>query len=366
MTAAPVDLELKAKRVLQIKWEMVLASDVLTPPGTIPDDVANAIERSVNCNIKTYRYVLPTQLLAKCADPSLDCRSVQASADLPSAFDARSLCEGIIVPFDRENSSVLGGSPEPYTNNPMRIPAITEKHAKQQRNKSGFKDLVDVLEFAESNPSASNDLLFEVLRQIKIRMLQVRISYPVPHRTSIDGSLTALMELLELKSGGSLLQAVGAALFKVIGTEFQTYNSIKVGHVNSADDATGSSADVECLDEDGNIVLAIEIKDRSLSLNHLRDKLPAIRGRSIREFLFLTKGGTEYGDSEAIATLIAREYASGHNIYVLTIEECLRSSLVLLGEEGRHDVLLAISEQLEEQRVEFSFRKKWSEILQNL
>ena len=90
----------------------------------IPIAIQEAIQNSINSTTKSYRYVLPTQLLAKLIDNTLDCRCIQESSNLSGSFDARSFCKKVTVPFDRENHSVLGGSGDPYVNNPLRISAI--------------------------------------------------------------------------------------------------------------------------------------------------------------------------------------------------------------------------------------------------
>lgn len=77
---------------------------------------------------KSYHYVLPTQLLSKVVEHSRDCRSLQASYDKPGAFDARSIAHKVIIPFDKKNHNVLGGSSEPYVNNPLRYPAVTREY----------------------------------------------------------------------------------------------------------------------------------------------------------------------------------------------------------------------------------------------
>src|SRR5438552_3214789 len=94
----------------------------LAEKGSLSDFIDDAelvacIRRCINARRKTYRYVLPTQLLAKLADPTIDCRCLQASRGDAGAFDARTVAHGVIVPFDRDNDKVLGGSAEPYVSN---------------------------------------------------------------------------------------------------------------------------------------------------------------------------------------------------------------------------------------------------------
>jgi hypothetical protein len=89
---------------LERAWSAV-AVDTADDP-LVPENIQSAIDRSINSQTKTYRYVLPTQTLAKTVDPALDARSLQEGSELPGAFDARSLCHRIIVPFDRVRSAI--------------------------------------------------------------------------------------------------------------------------------------------------------------------------------------------------------------------------------------------------------------------
>lgn len=122
---APQDFIEAAREVLAARWGAIRNLHQNVDSATeLPAAVSDAIDRAINSKTKTYRYVLPTQLLAKVVDMQLDARSVQAGSGLSGAFDARSLCHEVIVPFDRENDSVLGGSSSPYLNNPLRITGI--------------------------------------------------------------------------------------------------------------------------------------------------------------------------------------------------------------------------------------------------
>ncbi len=49
--------------MLRIEWAAVLARRAIVTPE-IPKDILEAIARSINSKIKTYRYVLPIQLKA--------------------------------------------------------------------------------------------------------------------------------------------------------------------------------------------------------------------------------------------------------------------------------------------------------------
>jgi len=189
--------------------------------------VRDAIRRSINSKTKTYRYVLPTQLLSKLARPELDCRSVQAGSGLAGSFDARSICHGVVVPFDRENNNVLGGSSEPYLNNPLRIPAIRPAARQAQKDKDGFDDLMEVLDFAQENPNHLVGLVREVLTAIRDRLTEVSVTYPVPNRASLQQTHTILRDFLNDRTGGLRLQAVAVAIFRVIGDRFNLFSEVQ-------------------------------------------------------------------------------------------------------------------------------------------
>src|SRR5690348_6568128 len=94
----------QGQQKLSYVWKRIVGG-ATSGPGVIPTEIQEAITRSVNGQ-KSYRYVLPTQILAKVANPELDCRAFQEGAPIPNAFDARSFCCQVIVPFDRANEQV--------------------------------------------------------------------------------------------------------------------------------------------------------------------------------------------------------------------------------------------------------------------
>jgi hypothetical protein len=162
------------------------------------------------------------------------------------------------------------------------------------------------------------------------------------------------------------LQAVTVALFRCVGEYFGIFSLVESANINAADASTGSAADLECKDETGHVVMAVEVKDRQLTLRHAQDKLPNIRSKGIRELLFLVQEGIISQDLEPVNSLIDREFVTGQNIYVCEFREFLRSCLVLLGESGRRTFLQYIGEELEKQRLDISHRKKWCSLLETL
>ncbi len=356
----------RARKELSKRWIAARKAVPASSVGKIPVCIAQATERCINSPTKSYRYVLPTQLLAKLVKKSLDCHSIQAGCGLEEAFDARSLCDQVVVPFDRANHDVLGGSTEPYANNPLRIPAILPAGRKAQRNQMGFDDLLLVLDYAQGDSSRVPELLEAVLAAIVRRLALVHITYPVPNRVSLKQTTAIIDCFLADRTGGLRLQAVAVALFKCIGDTFRLYCDVISSNVNAADASTGGSADLECRDKAKRIVLAVEVKDRQLTVRHVQDKLPAVREKEIRETIFLVRGGVETNEQAAVDGLIDREYSAGQNLYVGEFGDFLRVCLTLFGESPRRLFLRKIGEELDADKADLAHRQTWRDLLQDI
>lgn len=218
-SGSPDDLIAKCQRLLDEYWQELLSSETTTDQH-MPEDTANLrplIAKSINSNTKSYRYVLPTQILAKLADETLDCRCVQANRKNASGnFDARSICKKVIVPFDKNHENVLGGSSEPYVNNPLRIPEVSRKYRDNQKDKEGWDTLCIVLELIENKRDIEfTKSVFKItLTEIYQKLSQMKVTYPVPKRVSLNQILSLITRFQEIRSGGDHLLALSAALWK--------------------------------------------------------------------------------------------------------------------------------------------------------
>jgi hypothetical protein len=320
---------------------------------------------SVNSKTLTYRYVLPTQVLAKCADRSLNATCVQATSGLQGAFDARSVCHQVIVPFDIRNERVLGGSPEPYINNPIRVPTISAGSRADKKDKVGWDALCTVVDYVEGDGDPLTVLRY-LLIAIYERMSATKVTYGVPRRISIDQCGVLLAHYLAEGSGGDRALAVVAALLKTVGHRFGIFADVRRGNINASDRASGQTADVECLDAGGNLVLVAEVKDKALTLSHVEAKIPAIRSAGVSEVFFFLQQGIADKSVEAIADLRTNEFASGQNIYIVEIEPFANTLLALLGEAGRREFLAAVGTELDANRSAIVHRRKWAGLLRSV
>jgi hypothetical protein len=359
-------LTAKAAAILDATWNDV--SRLAQGPG-LKDSVADSrlledIRLSVNSAIKTYRYVLPTQVVAKLADSSLDCTCVQALRGGKGAFDARTIAHAVIVPFDQSNESVLGGSSEPYVNNPLRIPEISAEYRDAQKDKTAWDRLCRVLAVVErtQQPRFTNQVFRQILTEIYRRLAQVRVTYPTPRRASLSSALQAMSDYLVGYSGGDRLLALTSALFVVIGKRFNLFPQVRRAKITAADAPSGMLADLECVSKNGDIFFAVEVKDRQLTISQVKAKMKTIRERKVSEIFFVARD-TVPDEKKKLNDFVEHQFTSGHNVYITDLLTLSRTALAVIGEEGRRDFLQEIAEQLEKYKSEVAHRRAWAELL---
>lgn len=353
----------ECKSILESSWNTITESAQPAIPSLSPT-LYEVIKKCINSKTKTYRYVLPTQLLAKVNDSSLDCRSIQVASGTQGAFDARSLCHKVIVPFDKSNENVLGGSTEPYVSNPLRVPRITKEYREQQKDKEGWDNLCLVLDEVENKnyPSFTKSIFEQTLVEIYNRLSQVQVRYPIPTRIDLTSTINLITQFTSIPSGGEHPLAVLFAMFKSIGERFKLYDEVRRLKVTASDASSGRIADIECL-VSGIVVLAIEVKDKVLTIEQVKAKVDEARSRQVSELLFLAEQGVSI--EEELQSLINHEFTIGQNIYELDLVRFLPSILILFGEAGRGEFLINIGKTLDEYS-DIKSRRKWAELLSSL
>ena len=331
------------------------------------ETLVTAIRQSINSPTKTYRYVLPTQLVAKFVNPELDAKCIQVQRGGEGTFDARTVAHGVIVPFERRNHNVLGGAPEPYVNNPLRVPEISldPQIRGQQKNKLGWDYLFTILNRVqeENDPEFTIQVLRQVQIEIARRLTLTRVVYPVPRRISLERTKSLLFDFLATPSGGDRYEVVATALFQTIGRRFSLYSEIQRNKTNAPDSVSGQVSDIECRDENGNIVLAVEVKDRQLRINHINDKISAMRERNVSEILYLVREGISQDQREPAEDRIHQEFASGQNIYVFDLLAFIEVVCALIREDGRREFLEDIGEVLDRYSSPLATRQSWADLL---
>ncbi|MBW2060549.1 MAG: restriction endonuclease, SacI family [Deltaproteobacteria bacterium] len=110
----------KARILFDKLWKQVLDE---SPSPSACEDIVTL----VNSSYVSIRYCLPTQLLGKLTDHSLDALCLQKGEGSDSRlWDPRSFYTKTIGPWVSDNQSVLGTSPDPYVSQPVRALPLGE------------------------------------------------------------------------------------------------------------------------------------------------------------------------------------------------------------------------------------------------
>lgn len=365
--AEPVLVQ-KCQAILAAAWLQVGDEHAVSPSSQYLDnsELIEAIRRSVNSKTKTYRYVLMTQVVAKLADANLDCACIQAKRGGAGAFDARSIAQDVIVPFDQEHDRVLGGAPEPYANNPLRIPEISAKYRDAQKDKAGWDDLCSVLAVVQAtgSPEFTRSVFQQVLSEVLARLGTVKVVYPAPTRISLETAMSLIEQFTKERSGGDRFEVITAALFHSAGIRFGLFRDVRRSSITTADESSGMVSDVECVDENGQIVLVVEAKDRELTVSQVKGKISRIREHRITEAFFVASAVSETDKSE-IEQMVRKEFVSGQNIYTTDLFTIAQAILAMMGEAGRRQFVDAVGQQLD-RHSDVHHRKAWAQLLSSI
>lgn len=360
-----------ASELIEMHWRIVVDEASAKAGVRYLDDASlcTAIDKSINHRQVAFRFCLPVQLLGKITNPALDIMRLQKkkgdSSDI-TGWDARSLASKVVAPFNQRQENILGTSSDPYVGNPMRIPRMVRDDP-SKKDIAGWNTLVDVLERVESSgDNAFTEAVFhQVLLEMFRRQKSLRFVYSLPPRLSLESTLEIAGRFIKEKSGGDRILALSGALFDAIGIHFGLYAKVDRARINASDEATGLAADLECVNADGKIVLAVEVKDRILTMSDIEGTLRKSRQRKIRD-IFFTAPGIRSDEKIAIDERIQSAFGSGQNLYIFDFFDLARSVLSLGGESIRITFLQKVGEHLDLWNTQPSHRQAWKRLLESI
>ncbi len=348
-----------AKKLLAEAWELVCLED---KPSENTD-----IQRLIGCNLVAVRFALPTQLLGKYTNQSLDVLCLQkGKTDDQTLWDPRSFAQKTVVPWISENQNILGTSKDPYVNKPLRKPRI-EAEPKDVRDVQLWKLLYTVLSKVQDDSSGvqAKALFFETLRAVHGKLKEQTFEYVIPSRVSIQQVLELITTFLDTPSGGDRGLSVAAAFFETMKSQLGLYTDIQRHVINASDSSTGLAGDIVCIGHDGEIKLAVEVKEREITLADLQSATLKARKISLQELLLNAPG---YASSEAdeIDEHLGKAWASGTSIYRLSIEDMAAVVLPLLGQSGIVEFITNVGKQLDEFKTQPHHRQHWKTLLESI
>jgi hypothetical protein len=297
----------------------------------IPTSVWDAeIKTIIQGNHLTFRYILVTALLGKATNPNINALALQAGADIEGAYDARTLCHGVVVPLERQLlNRALGGSNEPFLNKPARFPTISPSNAvRAGKDKALLLILHKVLSKIETSEQAFNVLCTAVRYAIEKQIARsTNISQP---SESTDSHLK-IIEFVDVFVTKSIEGQVAAL---VAGTALSTYFDqfegfeVVVHPVNQSGASSNEVADID-IKQNGKIFVAIEVKDKQFSqqdVDHAAFKVSQYGLKSITFIIGIN--GTCIGSTlEQVAKNVLQ--ARNVNVIFVDLDSFFRSVIAL-------------------------------------
>lgn len=334
------------------------------PEATIDD----GIDELINCNVVSVRYALLTELLGKLSDHGRDALSIQrgdvSTAEASGRWDARSFCQANVVPWVSEAGQVLGTSPDPYVNNPLRRPRLDAGY-EPRRDRPLWDKLVATLRIVQerNDPEYTESLLRYCLTSLVRKYNAITVQFDVPQRISLDATINMTADYLAEPSGGERPQIIVAALMRTISARFRIFDRVVRQAINEADAAGGRPGDVICYENDRQ-VFAVEVKDRTVTLQDIDTVIGKARRSSVTEVLFASV--SPQTDDLAISERAQREFGLGVNIYHLEIKSLLRVVLTIAGESSRTEFLMLVGQELNDRVTQPAHKLAWQDLLRSL
>ena len=281
----------------------------------------------------TYKYILFTALLAKATDSSINVLCLQKKSELPGAYDARSICHKVIVPFEMEIlEKALGGSNEPFLNKPARFPELSKNNAVRNGNdRDILVALCDNLPLIKTSAMAYSGLVYLLGKLIQLRDSKKRMAtFSVAESSKLPIRLMEYIDKsLEQSYEGETLTLLIAGIYHLMYN--QQNARVEVHPVNQSG---ASGREVSDLDIylDGVLISSNELKDKAYAETDIRHAADKVLNAGGTKMLFVVgPRGTALGD---FVPDIEREYARKN--FLLRVISCRDFFASLLG--ALHDI----------------------------
>jgi len=283
----------------------------------------------------TYRYILITNLLAKAVNGQVNALALQSGADFNWAFDSRSLCHDVIVPFEREFlQGRLGRSNEPYLNKPARHKALSTDNAVRKGNDRRILDTcISILSSCSSQEAeeALVDALYFTLNRPSIGDSVVNAAGDTSTHETVENFSGLMLRTSNDGEGCALLTGLA---FHLLSYSLADTLDIRVHPVNQSGASSREVLDVDVY-VDEQLRYTAEVKDKpfmSADVDHAANK---VQQAGHAAMFFVVGPSASSGLSASDFDEIGRNH--GVSITVVTVKSLLLVALGLCTEVVDHE-----------------------------
>ena len=267
------------------------------------DDICHKIKDVLSGTHKTYKYILLTGLLAKSTNNNANPIALQAGAPLNGAYDARSLCHNVIVPFERDFlNRALGGSNEPFLNKPARFTHLSDKNAVRKGNdKETLLTLIYIFGKIRNSQEAIEYL------SCALEMLHVRITElknlddtHIKYSPTLIEIFEFIINFLEMPFEGETCTIVVGTLERLYYKKQSETYSVAVHNVNQSGASSKEIGDIDIY-KGNKYLYSIEVKDKTFTeydVEHAFNKIIKEKGKK-GEFIYGPRANYDYKSVES-------------------------------------------------------------------
>ncbi|MGI9212238.1 MAG: restriction endonuclease, SacI family [Methylococcaceae bacterium] len=248
------------------------------------DFITDGIKEVLGGTHKTYKYILVNGILAKATSENANPLALQAGASFSGAFDARSLCHKVLVPFERDFlSNILGGSNEPFLNKPARFTHLDSENAvRKGKDKEILLLLINLFASIETSEDAKQYLacvLCFLRKQLeeKSQLFENVIAYSPTLVEIYEFSLRFIEQSFEGETSAIIVGTLESLLHQYMDGEY----SVKTHKVNQSGASSKEVGDIDVF-HDGDFYYSIEVKDKNFNeydVEHAFNKVLVNQGK---------------------------------------------------------------------------------------
>ncbi len=285
----------EGRRLLEESWNNAESFQEVRLPSRIKQNIESVFESKF---VKSFRYALITQIVAKLVATDIDIFSIQAKDEPISkekkSFDARTFCKNVVVWFERKHlHNLLGRSSDPYVSKPLRKSRLYISDS-SIKDPTALRTLIEILTYTEEQIECGKHenafaVLYYILCVLK-RRLEMNLEPPsgLEDKEIPPGVLTGIVKKFQEGSSslGSKPQYTIYSLLIAFNNIARIYNCIKMKSATTSDSSSGSKADIEVYDKEGKLKIAISITDR-LSKEKLESESIKARNAGIKELMII-------------------------------------------------------------------------------
>lgn len=248
------------------------------------DKISEAIKVVILGSHKTYKYILITGLLAKATNEKVNALALQAGAPIAWAFDARSLCHKVVVPFERNFlHNALGASNEPFLNKPARFTHLSDSNAvRKGKDKETLNLLMDIFKSISTADESKSYLACALgfLNEWLEKNNKLEDS-TIKYNPTLVEIYEFIVRFLDRSFEGETSIIIVWALEKIYHNKFSKNFKVNVHKVNQSGSSSKEVGDIDIYKEE-KFYYAIEVKDKVFNeydLEHALKKMQSANGK---------------------------------------------------------------------------------------